>query len=636
MATDDAFNPLVDENKLLVEAWQAVTQALPWIPTNDETQRAQAAGTHRLLSCLVNEHMVQAFLVDLSHTSTSLHQQDSYRYLLAVRPLESSDYTVPDDLSLPRGSPLWNRTPVLLLGLKHQPICLPTNYHPSYLSTSTLTSVGLLDPEECGVPIYLLHSLSQGQVISEPTDLFRLVAAWNRYDATLTDELCKELSSSVEHLAYAYAHPPTNPSLASSELEWEHAIVEGHATHPMHKARYALPPLAPVTVGEDLRNVDLCLVAVPRQSLVVRGPFEEEVRPLLEAAGVSETVKQGDKVIVPVHPRQLPNIMARFPHVRPVVARRIPAVSQASVRTVVPVNTPSLVLKLPLGLKISSALRTITPWTTYLGPGLRPVIDRLKLDRQACIVVHETSSVVAVHDDTDVAKHLSCLVRESATELLHSAQEKVVVCAALTERSSSGQCLPHVVQAWGLKTENQRLDFLNQYATLLLKAFLPPIIHNGFTFESHQQNVMMRYDTHTGQIKGFMVRDFGGIKVHQPTLQRTTGLLMEAIPGGCAEAHDMLEVYTLAYHTLVQMNLHRLIRALDLHYNGKGWVLVNRLMHDMIPKESDLYQLWLMETRVHYKCFMTMKLDGLYRDYLYVDVPNLLLYTGESNQSHQL
>ncbi|KAJ1967742.1 hypothetical protein IWQ62_001664 [Dispira parvispora] len=631
MTTDNVLNPSVEENKALVEAWQVVTQALPWVLTDNETQRAQAAGTNRLLSCLVNEHMVQAFLV---HNSTSVHQQGSCRYLLAVCPLESTDRTASGDLPLPGASRLWTHMPVLLLGLKHQPICHPTDYHPPYLSASTLTSVGLLDPEECEAPIYLLPSLtqpSQGQVIIDPTDLFRLVATWNGYDATLTDELCKELSSSVEHLAYAYAHPPTDPSLASSELEWEHAIVEGHATHPMHKARYSLPPLAPVEVGEDLRNVNLCLLAVPRQTLVIRGPFEEELRPLLEAAGLTEIDKQGDEVIVPVHPRQLPNILARFPHVRSVVAGCIPAVSQASVRTVVPVKTPSLVLKLPLGLKISSALRTITPWTTYLGPGLRPVIDRLKLDRQACVVVHETSSVVAVHDDTDVAKHLSCLIRENATELVHSSQEKVVVCAALTERSSSGQCLPHVVQVWGLKTEDQRLDFLTQYATLLLRAFLPPIIHNGFTFEAHQQNVMMRYNAYTGQIKGFMVRDFGGIKVHQTTLQRTTGLLMEAIPDGCAEAHDMLEVYTLAYHTLVQMNLHRLIRALDLHYNGKGWVLVNRLMHDMIPKDSDLYQLWLVETRVHYKCFMTMKLDGLYRDYLYVDVPNLLTYTGESN-----
>ncbi|RKP40203.1 IucC family-domain-containing protein, partial [Dimargaris cristalligena] len=454
-----------------------------------------------------------------------------------------------------------------------------------------------------------------------PDVLLNQVARANNYDKDIISAIIREMESSMAHQEHMYVHPPSPPTLESSELAWENSILEGHATHPMHKARFALPPLAPIQVGESLRHVKVVFVAVPRSQLQIRGNFEDELAPLVQAIGLQGA--SSDEVIVPVHSRQLPNIVSRFPFVRLLDGYDM-AEAQASLRTVVPDHSPNIQLKLPLGIKVTSALRTITPWTTYLGPGLRPILERIMKDPEACIVVHETSSIVVRDPDVDEAKHLSCLIRESPTQLARARGESVVVCAALTERDANGEF--HVNRAWKLNSLDRRLAFLERYVELYLRAIMPPIIEHGFAFEAHQQNTLMRYDPTTGDIKGFMVRDFGGIKAHQDTLFQTTGMRMEAIPDGCAEAESLKEVYNLAYHSIVQMNLHRLIRALGLHYNGMGWAIVRRHMRKIIPRQSELYRLWLESPTVDYKCFVTMKIDGLYRDYLYTSVPNLLLY----------
>ncbi|KAJ2718207.1 hypothetical protein GGI07_005851, partial [Coemansia sp. Benny D115] len=132
----------------------------------------------------------------------------------------------------------------------------------------------------------------------------------------------------------------------------------------------------------------------------------------------------------------------------------------------------------------------------------------------------------------------------------------------------------------------------------------------------------------TGIIKGFIVRDFGGIKVHRETFTRSTGATIDMLPDSCTDAPIMYEVYDLAYHTLIQCQLHRLVRALDLHYSGGGWAIVREAFEKRVPETHPLYTAWYQDS-FDLKCFITMKLDGLYRDYVYTKVPNVLFYESE-------
>lgn len=61
-------------------------------------------------------------------------------------------------------------------------------------------------------------------------------------------------------------------------------------------------------------------------------------------------------------------------------------------------------------------------------------------------------------------------------------------------------------------------------------------------FEAHGQNTMCRFDRKTGELKGFVVRDFGGVKVHNETLKKSCGVELDVLPDSCVVAHSLDEV----------------------------------------------------------------------------------------------
>ncbi|ORX84409.1 hypothetical protein K493DRAFT_320108 [Basidiobolus meristosporus CBS 931.73] len=396
----------------------------------------------------------------------------------------------------------------------------------------------------------------------------------------------------------------------------------------MHKARFAVRPLPPLSWEADLSAPNICFVAVPRQRVIIRGEFERLIKPALSAMTEEDhsLYDPEEDVIIPVHELQLPNVFDKFPFAK-LLSIRQPAKALAALRTVFLDALPKLNLKLSIGIKVSSSMRTITPWTTYLGPTLRPVIDQVIEDKQILKIADELASVVIRHDDTDIAKHLSCIVRQDTDSLLEGTNEKAIICCSLVERDADGQS--YVIKVFDLDTHEKRLEFFRSYAELYLRCFVRPVVQHGFSFEAHGQNVIARFDSITRKLVGFIVRDFGGIKVHQETLEKSTGMRMDVLPNGCVEADNIEDVYHVAFHTMFNCHIHRLIRALDLHYSGEGWSIVRGILTQLIPKDSLLYKVWLEEPEVDLKCFIQMKLGGLYRDYIYCKVPNILLYQNE-------
>lgn len=151
--------------------------------------------------------------------------------------------------------------------------------------------------------------------------------------------------------------------------------------------------------------------------------------------------------------------------------------------------------------------------------------------------------------------------------------------------------------------------------SIFLRAFLPPMLHNGVAFECHPQNCVARFDIETKELKGFIVRDFGGLKVHRPTLKASTGVDMDFIEGHSIIASSLDDVYTRMYHTIIHNHFQQLIRVLDLHYNGLGWEVVRQQLRTNIPREHPLYDAWLSPSRTSLpgKCFMRMRMSSMYR-----------------------
>ena len=121
-----------------------------------------------------------------------------------------------------------------------------------------------------------------------------------------------------------------------------------------------------------------------------------------------------------------------------------------------------MALKLSVGVKISSALRTISHFTADFCPRFSSqVVPKLALNPDILSVELEPASAIYHTPDPDVAKHLTVVVRETYQP---AAGEVVIVCAALLEMDHSGipvstSAVQHVFK---LQTEECRAKFLDR------------------------------------------------------------------------------------------------------------------------------------------------------------------------------
>ncbi|KAI7906507.1 IucC family-domain-containing protein [Cokeromyces recurvatus] len=623
------------------------------VPSSDfdkNTFYATFATTSRLVACLTSESLVPVYFVP----NTVVKTEDNLIGLcLLLHPVKTEN-EVPAKVTLDsilavvplRGIPILNnKYSANWNGIRCSRIDLVDNLDmlPHIYSISITNDIS--NKLSSQLTKQILRTVLSEQTEFNIVDGYDAVQLWDRFatiygvNNKLKEQIGQELASSILFQKYTYDHPKSLPTLNSSTVAWEQSVVEGHATHPMHKARKSFPPMKPLTPGSyDLEHPKIRLVGVRRESATLRGDYEELskdlVDALIEAANEDvQTVRNkydSDYVYIAIHELQLPNVEQRFPdaYIFP-EPYSIPVEALASLRSVA---RPDILIgrsvKLCLGIKISSALRTVTPFTTYFGPGFSShVVPKLNYDPNVLAVEREMATISYRHEDPDVAKHCSSVIREAFEYDPKYKDDLFVPCGVLVEKiqkpDTNETLLTHV---WELDSEQKRINFLERYIDLALRAFLPPCLENGVAFEAHGQNTLARFDRKTGQLKGFVIRDFGGIKVHNETLKKSTGCEIDVLPDSCVEAHTIDEVFKLLYHTLFHCQFQRLIRVLGLHYNGIGWEMVRKRMSELIPKDHIMWPMFMESEKVPGKCLVRMKIDELYRDYIYRPVPNMILF----------
>jgi len=221
-------------------------------------------------------------------------------------------------------------------------------------------------------------------------------------------------------------------------------------------------------------------------------------------------------------------------------------------------------------------------------------------------ILDEVASVGSNHPNINTAKHLACIIRENPEVVMPNRRH--IVAGALVEKDLSG--LPNVISAFHLDTEVKRESFLAHYVRVFLDCFIPPML-KGLAFEAHGQNVLLRL-TMQGELEGFTVRDFGGVMYHPETVLGETGVSVSLLEGSSIEANSMDDVYRVFFHAGIQSHLHRLIRALGMHHNRRGWEMVRENLQRLLEGHPLLDQ-WL-KPLVPSKSLLCMKLGGLYRD----------------------
>lgn len=131
-------------------------------------------------------------------------------------------------------------------------------------------------------------------------------------------------------------------------------------------------------------------------------------------------------------------------------------------------------LKLGVGIKLTSAVRTISPASAFLGPRFSSaVVPHLTFDRNILTVAKELASVVHVNEDGEVAKHCAAIVRECWENLSEDSgtnegksvgRERHVVCTSLVESGHADveNGVPTIVRVFRLDTEEKRLRWLDE------------------------------------------------------------------------------------------------------------------------------------------------------------------------------
>ncbi|KAJ3358716.1 hypothetical protein GGF32_010056 [Allomyces javanicus] len=630
---------------------------------------AQFATASRLIACLVNEGLVHATLLDSAPTGL-----DSQAHFAVTKSGTKAGTNAPSTTRTPQVA--WARLEppaaavhahrssniaAILVSLRAVPLTRPGTAQIRCLDPDDLVGNasfvvasrgGARTNGTCGA-----GTVDDAAVMTttvDPCAVWDAVAVWNQVPASNAAVIRDELASSAQIQAILLQHPPNSgklPTLTSSALDWENAVVEGHATHPMHRTRRASVPLAfsPTLDGmHALQFPDLVLFAVPLSRVHAHGTWIKDVHPRLLEHLPSHDAERvpADHVLFPVHGHQAAWVRANFPEFIP-LGVQIPALAQASTRTLVVPDDKwfpdGAIVKTSISMTITSAMRTVSPYTVQNAPIMSAMAHLVNEGRAVLFPIDEFASIGLNHPDEAVAKAMGCVLRADPERLLAPQGEKVIMCAALVERDVATG-IPHVVRAFGLQSPTQRLAWFTEYAKLLVQCLVPPLAKYAFAFEGHGQNMLLR--VRPGQregdaaLVGFAVRDYGGALVHVPTycaaLDKHDDLTDKLRPGSFQLAASPEAAYRVGYHTMVACHLHRLARVLDLHQSGAAWRVVRDAVRaELAPFGGDAHPLaraWLYERDVDAKAFLRMKCGGLYRDYVYERVPNLLFVGAEGEK----
>ncbi|KAF7312079.1 C2 domain-containing protein [Mycena indigotica] len=616
------------------------------LPPNEH---AGFAVISRLIACLVTESLLCAFYIETPKSSAM-----PYSGILVI--LATTTSVISEQPNITRA--LRPDDIFAIVPLHHAPVFKASPSTP----TKHGRPVGLVDPLDMLPEVYvlvdtsgdpardelsetLLSSLTPppwelGQSISlrKCTDPIEL---WDKFvkDMLLPDSLSTAISDELRSSMYwqrlSYENPPQIASLTSAPIEWEQSLVAGHPTHPMYRARMCVS--APNDY--DWYRPKIHFTRVPSESLDIRGSFATVTRQLVtQAARQSGTSIPEDvpgTIFMPVHEMQLPTIREKFGDVE-ILEPTIDALAQSSIRTVVVPSMNNMALKLSVNMKISSALRTISHWTADFGPRFsHDIVPKLKVNPRIFSVEPEPASAVYAGVDNATRKHFTAIFRE---EYQPKEGESIAVVAALLESGHHGAPagVSAVEHVFGLNTESKRQQFLDNYIRLACDALLPPTLHNGVVFEAHAQNCQLRFNTTTGELLGFVVRDLGGLRIHPPTMNASLGTNFEFLPGHCVVTQTLEETYPKLYHTFVHNHLQRLIRLLGLHYNGVGWEILRNHLRRTVPRDHGLWKAWMETETVAGKCLLRMRLQSVHDKMVFSPIPNMLQFGGDTAANNSL
>lgn len=526
-------------------------------------------------------------------------------------------------------------------------------------------------------------------IIETAPQLLRLIALTHAaIDAPAVERLVRELENSVANdaLAMAYReawgrqlkleHAAGSPegflgvvrgmAPAAGLLLLEQWGAQGHPTHPTHKAKLGMSEAEVVAYSPEFgARLRLVLAAIRRDCLNVSlglsipdyvDWFAEQWPQIASdwrAALALRGMEAADWLPLPLHPWQAANsVPLRFASLLEQDALVLldevqwPAAPTMSFRTMSCEQGEALPhIKLPVSLWLTSAERTVSPKSTVMGPRLtallREVLAREAGLRQKLDIVDELVGLHYRHPegDDDIARHLSVLFRRHPASLVQEGELAVPVGALFAPSPFHGRLLATdaVAQAFGDHGEGA-LAFYAGYLDMALQAVLQPYLQYGIALEAHQQNSFVVLDAMYRPVR-LLVRDFGDVRVHAPTLQ-AQGLTLQPYRQGFTLYEDNAPVRDKVMHAFLLCHMIELGRALAHAYGQPSRPYVELLRKGLenlfaqLQPEVDAER-WqaerqaLLEDPWPAKSFLRMRLNNSSEDVV-LRMPNPLRLTASA------
>lgn len=242
-----------------------------------------------------------------------------------------------------------------------------------------------------------------------------------------------------------------------------------------------------------------------------------------------------------------------------------------SFRTVVPEGSSSLPhVKLPVSLRLTSVQRTVSPKSAVMGPRatrlLKTIVAHENGFNGTLDIVAEDIGLHFIDPDDDRARHLSVLYRSNPMAKCTHELFPVPVGSLFADSPMGGR--PIVADLVGLSFGDHpkgAMEFFERYATTVVTATLSAYLLYGIAFEAHQQNsfIVVNRQYEPTQL---LVRDFGDLRVHGPTLRRT-GLELKPYRPGHSVFESDEPVRDKLLHAVMLCHLAELALLLARTYN---------------------------------------------------------------------
>ncbi|NUO41666.1 MAG: IucA/IucC family siderophore biosynthesis protein [Streptomyces sp.] len=293
-----------------------------------------------------------------------------------------------------------------------------------------------------------------------------------------SSDLAAELGHSVASLALSRAGQPTVPPKEGpgADWEWEQRVVDGHPFHPNCRSRPGFSVTEQLAYGPEHRPlVGLRTVPVPAAECLVSGGWPEGMR-------------DGERLLIPVHPWQAAHVLKRVgdegPVAHPLMSLRTLALSGEGPH-----------VKTALSARLTSSVRDISVYSIGVSATLSAFAESLASRTDG--LLHFTRTLGAVTADSP---DLAAVLRESPQTYAGSGERVVPVAAlATTDLPSSA--------AW-----------LAEFTRLALTVGLR-LLDLGVALEAHGQNLLVVLSA-TGAPLRLVYRDLADIRVSPARLAR--------------------------------------------------------------------------------------------------------------------